>query len=308
MRLPASMKSGTVTTYSPSTSYGYMNHESHVHKGDKVIYEKDGKQLFAGNGRGVNEYLPNWELIIDLANNLGWGKEGTIKSRSAKRFDVLKKYVTEKSLTAEILQLDWPDGGVIPASLDFWLHLWKLLPPRTVMMCIGGHGRTGTCMVALMVAAGEDYYWALEKVRTDHCDRAVETLNQALYLHNLYQQMLIRELTVAEKSGDQDQIAFFEKEITYSKNFVPNSYSYYGDKEPPKAVQQPIKGFSPSSGTSLVGQGTTDPGDRIKIVGHNMYEQICVEPNCNLKDCRVGDHQGWVLFDPETLANGVIAN
>lgn len=295
IQLPHAIKSGTGQSATHGTgAYGnksvqWVGAESHVHKGDKIVYEADGKKLYAGNGRGVDESSGNWDLIIDLASNLPYyNPVGCVKERSSERFSVLRKHLYgPPKVASEVLSLDWPDGGVIPAPLDFWLKLWELLPEKTVMMCVGGHGRTGTCLAALMIANGVTYYAAFDHVRANHCDRAIETVTQTRYLHGLYVEYLKRLIAVEK---DPKQLMDLQTELTHATSHVPSAYSNHGEPEP-------IKKSSGSSGQSTGHYGNDYAGDRLKLIGNQLFEQICVDQVCAKANCMEPEHQGWVTYD-----------
>ena len=44
--------------------------------------------------------------------------------------------------------------------------------------CLGGHGRTGTLMALVMVQLGCKPDKAIKTIRTDYCDKAIETKQQ----------------------------------------------------------------------------------------------------------------------------------
>lgn len=162
------------------------------HKGHDVVFEAEGKQLHAASMHGLNEYSGRWDLIIDLAKVISdyYPPAPFVRSKSAKCFNVLSQFQLKPAppqpIKSELLALDWPDMAAPPVSLQFWQQLWQMLPAKTVACCMGGHGRTGTCLSALMIAAGKSYYDALDIIRNDHCKKAVETHSQEVYLHNLY--------------------------------------------------------------------------------------------------------------------------
>lgn len=312
LNLPGSIKSGTPTGatshYSGSGTTGWQGttgsgYVSHYHVGDKIIFEHDGKKLYAASGSGLDEFSGKWDLIIDLAHNVRFGdKHGFVKERSEKKFDALRKYTYEaKKVKSEVLQLDWNDGGVPPAGLDFWIKLWSMLPEKTVMACVGGHGRTGTCLASLMIASGQhDYYAAVDLVRNEHCKKAIETISQEKYLHTLYMDMLKRNI---EHETDEKRKEDLVEDLKYAEAYVPNNYSSHGEKEPEKA--KPV-GFQPTHQHShqgkLVpaGQSTVvDSAASLKIVGDQFYAQICVEPTCKKQDCKDAAHVGWVEYEPE---------
>lgn len=94
-----------------------------------------------------------------------------------------------------VIALDWPDGGLPPVTADFWRELLRALAgtQRVAVCCMGGHGRTGTALVALRMAYLEAsplpivYTLAdiIDDVRFLHCDHAVETSAQCDFLRAL---------------------------------------------------------------------------------------------------------------------------
>ena len=296
-------------------TYSYSGgHESHVHKGDKIIFEADGKKLYAGNGRGVDEFSGAWDLIIDLANNISTQQHfGFIKEHSTKKYEVLRNRLPQqKKIQSELLLLAWPDMQPAPVGLDFWADLWKMLPEKTVAMCIGGHGRTGTCLASLMIASGEmDYYEAVNHVRTEHCQRAIETLGQELYLYHMYVELLERSIEYYAQHGPKGDLIDFTEALAYAKAHVPNNASSFGTKPEKKVVQ--VQGMSPSGGSKSTNHSkpasafkpTADEiaafangDDRLKLVGQVIYALECRWPACTMgNNCVNDDHLGWAVWE-----------
>ena len=101
------------------------------------------------------------------------------------------EYTTEPPV---YIPLDWPDfQAPSKVGASFWQALWAELPEGTpeqpakiVVCCMGGHGRTGTCLAALMiVGAGMSAPNAVNLVRLNHCVSAVESDTQVNYLRAL---------------------------------------------------------------------------------------------------------------------------
>lgn len=75
--------------------------------------------------------------------------------------------------------LPWPDYGV-PASVrqTRTVFLWvlkQLKAGKTVEIgCLGGHGRTGTCLASLLVLQGMNPKKAIRRIRTRYCQNAIE--------------------------------------------------------------------------------------------------------------------------------------
>ena len=80
--------------------------------------------------------------------------------------------------------LDWPDFGIPGDREEVQLALADLLErarsgQRVEIGCWGGHGRTGTALAGLVALSGLPAKEAVSWVRTNYCERAVETEAQA---------------------------------------------------------------------------------------------------------------------------------
>jgi hypothetical protein len=79
--------------------------------------------------------------------------------------------------------VEWPDFGV-PADLDsFCAALADALERArrgeiVELGCLGGHGRTGTALACLAILSGTPPNEAVEWVRANYCEKAVETDEQ----------------------------------------------------------------------------------------------------------------------------------
>lgn len=213
------------------------------HPGDTVIFEHEGKQLFASNNHSLKEMSGKWDLIIDLANIISNTDNSFVKPGQLGKFDALKAYTPSNKLPSEVLRLNWPDMGAPLCTLDFWLTLWKILPAKSVIACMGGHGRTGTCLAALMIAAGVDYFQAVKDVRSIHCHKAIESMAQMKYLHTLYITLLERQLAYAIEHNTKD-IADIKADIKYAEDNPPvyATKQSSGSTSPTKG-QQTYMGF-----------------------------------------------------------------
>lgn len=79
--------------------------------------------------------------------------------------------------------VDWPDYGVVPAS-ELGLLIGTVAHElasgkRVEIACLGGHGRTGTLLAALIGRLdGVDAATALRLAHERYCPHAVETIGQ----------------------------------------------------------------------------------------------------------------------------------
>ena len=83
----------------------------------------------------------------------------------------------------------WPDFGV-PVDLDELRDQLRTVLARAEAKdvveigCLGAHGRTGTALACLAVLDGIDAGVAVDWVRENYCERAVETPGQAEFVRS----------------------------------------------------------------------------------------------------------------------------
>lgn len=298
--------------YNQGGTGGFTGYVHCKHQGDALVLEKDGKKLFGASRDGLNPY-GGWGLVIDCANVVSMVTQPTIfRAITAKPYKVLEKYLKmppPPPKLPDVLGLDWPDGGVMPAlQLEFWEQLWQMLPERTVACCFGGHGRTGTTLTALCIASGMSYYDALKLVREKHCKKAVETTPQVNYLYNLWLQKIHKRV---EGGGEDGAKAVVDWE--YAKAHVPTAASDYGTEEVTKRKD------SPSTITAMVVHGSTkkqkgvvptgvelDPGKYRILASGKIQHLTCMDKYCPVVWCEVTHHQEWVEWDFEAVTRGVV--
>lgn len=143
--------------------------------------------LYLGSRDRVISHLDNGHEPFDLIVNLSGGSiyyKPPLVSESA--FEALNKYyVPSHALPGHEREvvMDWPNYS-IPASLpfQFWVDLYQVIKsvPRTIMFCIGSHGRTGTAAVLLLLVshAFDDSDEALRWLRKNYCEKCVESTAQ----------------------------------------------------------------------------------------------------------------------------------
>ena len=83
--------------------------------------------------------------------------------------------------------LDWPDFGVPrehAAADEQILNAWQHAQSgrKVEVACIGGHGRTGTVLECMAVLAGIAPDAAVQWVRDEYCERAVQEPAQEYWM------------------------------------------------------------------------------------------------------------------------------
>lgn len=175
---------------------GYVSRCVKHHDGSEYIWKSEEKTIGGAKGSALDGKYP--ALVIDLAG--AYQSRVDQMKRSARDSDNfvrsgperllgLRNFVVKQPVepVPEILRLDWTDMGIPPVGLRFWNELWDLLPQgHTVFCCVGGHGRTGTALAAMILVSSKmSAEEATELVRKLHCKEAIESLSQEKYLEEL---------------------------------------------------------------------------------------------------------------------------
>ena len=124
--------------------------------------------------------MAHLDLIVDCAGLVNGGKfvAGSNNGRLTRTLNL--------AAFPDVIRLTWPDmTAPVTVGIRFWSRLLAILPSHTAICCVGSHGRTGTAIACLLVAAGMDADRAIAEVRTRHCRRAIETTGQEAYIRQL---------------------------------------------------------------------------------------------------------------------------
>ncbi len=255
------------------------------HEGDTVVWEKDGKALYAASWQGLDEYSDEWDLIIDLAGNVRpkTYQATFVKGISTATFaDELQQFCPQPhDMSAQLLSLDWADMGIPPVKLAFWQALWNAMPAKTVVACMGGHGRTGTCLAAILIVAGDfDHDDAIDHIKTHHCNKAVESFAQEKYLHGLYVEKLKWDQAVAVFEGREADAADILLDIAHAEQNPPKVETTVASK--PKG--------------SLKGTTTYSMGEIIssRLTANGWEDERCTNDSCSVYKCDMPAHLTWV--------------
>lgn len=144
-----------------------------VLSGGRKLYGAQGAKIVNGG---------HLDLILDCAGHVQTPKAFVKASGTG-----AGKYRKLNGLVwPDVVRLDWPDmTAPTKVGIKFWQELHRLLPQHTAVACMGGHGRTGTALAALLVADGMGGQAAIDRVRKEHCPRAIETKEQEEYIRGL---------------------------------------------------------------------------------------------------------------------------
>lgn len=185
---------------------------------DPPIFSNGRINLFIADAPGARKAADLFDVAIDGGGVLTIEGEydlpftyGDPKLVRALSSHVIRSQNEKKETSSvKILKIRWIDRGAPPVYPSFWPalleELYKLQekkgsPLNVLTICQGGHGRSGSALVALMMCM-TDYtpLDALTHIRALHCARAIESKEQHLYL-NLLAKELGRDENALEAEG-----------------------------------------------------------------------------------------------------------
>lgn len=177
---------------------------SHTPHTDNPPIFSDGKvSIWIADSQGARKSQDLFDVCIDGGNVLDvpgqhdlpnlYGDPGLVKNLS----EYAHRYQSSIVKTGpKILKIRWADRCPPPCYPSFWPalndYLHKLAekkkdgPLKVLTICQGGHGRSGSALVALVMCM-TDYtpLDALTHIRALHCARAIESKDQHVYLNHL---------------------------------------------------------------------------------------------------------------------------
>lgn len=183
---PVEDKKPATTTTTPTPTYVYEKCE-HTGLETCVVLSVSGKKFEIAGGSGMSTRADEkTRLILDLAGALDtrpWITSGPAWAGSIQYAGIVN---------TPILRLDWADRAAPNCPGTWWNKLLDMIatqyePGLITVACMGGHGRTGTAIAAMILAAEPKVSArdAIEMVRDNHCERAVESASQFWYLYDM---------------------------------------------------------------------------------------------------------------------------
>lgn len=170
------------------------------HKGNVPIFEKDGV-IILGGGYSREAEPRDVDIVIDLADNVSSSWSGSIPT-NWKSKDIV--------LGPTILYLTIEDfNAPTRVTKEFWVALWEDLkaqaPCKVLILCQGGHGRTGLVVTCLMMAAKFEVgdINPLQWLRDNYCKKAVESQVQLEYVGEMWNIAYVKKPTTSLYSPDE---------------------------------------------------------------------------------------------------------
>lgn len=161
-----------------------------THRGIKPVFTIGSCQVHGGRETDVLREAGRFQVVISLLGRMRATPSRFHISQGARRvFANLSAYQQRRN---NILCIDWPDMEAPDLDRQFWESLvldLKNVQGDAAIFCMGGHGRTGTALSALIQVSGYEPALAsgdvIQWVRYTYCQDAVETSSQVDYLRTV---------------------------------------------------------------------------------------------------------------------------
>jgi hypothetical protein len=168
--------------------------------GKPIFRAEDGTiELYVADCMGGQKSYSKFDLALDCGKAVMpvYPPASRLQSRLEFAPELRTHVIPTKTLdplTDNVMWIDWADRQAPPLYPEFWPSLVKILkergngtkaePLRILTICQGGHGRSGSAAVCIMMSLTD--YTPLEAIthlRAMHCARAIESEVQHKYLN-----------------------------------------------------------------------------------------------------------------------------
>lgn len=187
---PLIVANGARTTFNGAVSYGLAKWCKHE-PAKLPLFETDGISLYIADCMGFRGHYREFQFALDCGDILttyqvNSGKNPELFTGDTELATALSPYIDVGKFVKEprILQIDWDDRKAPKLVPEFWPAIVEQLSGNVVIACQGGHGRSGTGAVCMMMVMNPEYSPAdaIIHLRAIHCARAIESKEQHEYI------------------------------------------------------------------------------------------------------------------------------
>lgn len=171
---------------------GYGGFCSHIPAPERpvAVFDRLGGQmrLWVANLLGAKQTKDRFDYVVDcgdIFNSWQVNPRDVLKG-PYELINILAPYAVNCP-QAKILQIDWDDRKAPAVTPEFWSVLNANITGDVLTACVGGHGRSGTSFVCLLLNNAPDYdaFDAIVHLRAVHCPRAIESQEQHNYINDV---------------------------------------------------------------------------------------------------------------------------
>ena len=204
----------TPVSTTPSLS-GWCKHNP----ADQPVWQGEKVDLYIADAPGCRGYKDEFNFLLDCGDILPLhyvrGTGDATLDGDEELVRLLTKHSSQTKTTPRCLKIDWDDRAAPPLKFEFWPAIWtkvNKIGGTLLTACQGGHGRSGTSLVCLMMVANPEYSPAdaIIHLRAVHCPRAIESVTQHEYIGK-FGEFLGRVNDIERVKGVKDFKAEFMK-------------------------------------------------------------------------------------------------
>jgi hypothetical protein len=161
------------------------------HDPHNPIYQGKDVALFCADDTGQLKYGKQFDYVIDCGDVIKFTNSDffpkALLTGDTRLVKALDKYRINTAPPPKVLKIDWWDRCAPDLDPEFWVALSKELKGDVSINCQGGHGRTGTAFVCLLMVYEPTYdpLTAITHLRAVHCARAIESKIQHEYINDV---------------------------------------------------------------------------------------------------------------------------
>lgn len=142
------------------------------------------------HGSSNRHLYDGYKLIINISNYSYSDRQIATCRRGANKLvsHFMAALPKKKDDDPPEIAIDWPDGGIPDLVKSDWMRLLQDLSEmdgKVLVHCMGGHGRTGTALAALLGLSKAVTKDPVKWLRKYYCEKVVETKAQFDYLKKL---------------------------------------------------------------------------------------------------------------------------
>lgn len=184
---------GSAVSSGTKAGWGLASYCSHVPKAkDLPVFYLDAADrttktplaLYVGSV-GSKAVKDSFDFVVDCGNVLTtWDLPDRTLEGDGELVKALSSHIVDVP-SVRVLKVDWFDRAAPTLDPAFWPALNTHLHGDVMTCCQGGHGRSGTSFVCLLLCNAPDYdaLDAIIHLRAVHCARAIESQVQHEYIN-----------------------------------------------------------------------------------------------------------------------------
>lgn len=161
----------------------------HHNPAEEPLFSGENIDLYIADSSGFRQHYKEFDIAIDCGSILNayqiYGSKPNLFEGDKDLKEGMDEYVIPyATLEPKVLKIDWDDRRAPRLKPEFWTELVSRLSGTAVIACQGGHGRSGTGAVCMMMVLNPEYTPAdaIIHLRAVHCARAIESKEQHDYI------------------------------------------------------------------------------------------------------------------------------